>query len=97
MLFGNGPPIRSPLCMNRPENPQTDIFTVDEGYVGHSAEEKIHHAAEELKHSQLDLRFISMPDVMMWLTNLRGHDLCFTPVHLCFGIYPQRPADLCHR
>ena len=22
----------------------------------------------------------------MWLTNLRGHDLCFTPVHLCFGI-----------
>ena len=71
---------------NRPKNPQTDIFTVDEGYVGHSAEEKIHHAAEELKHSQLDLRFISMPDVMMWLTNLRGHDLCFTPVHLCFGI-----------
>lgn len=71
---------------DRQANPQTDIFTVDEGFAGHSAEEKIHQAAEELRDNQLDFRFISLPDVMMWLTNLRGRDLCFSPVHLCFGI-----------
>ena len=71
---------------DRHASPQTDIFTVNEGYAGRSREEKIHQAVEELKDSQLDLRFISAPDVMMWLTNLRGQDLCFTPVHLCFGI-----------
>lgn len=65
---------------------QTDIFTVGANHAGRSAEEKIRQAAAELKDSLLDLRFISAPDVMMWLTNLRGHDLCFTPVHLCFGI-----------
>ena len=71
---------------DRQPNPETDIFIVDEEYAGRSAKQKIKQAADELKDSQLDLRFISAPDVMMWLTNLRGHDLCFTPVHLCFGI-----------
>ena len=71
---------------DRPASPQTDIFTIDEVYTGFSAAAKIKQATDELKGSQLDLRFISAPDVMMWLTNLRGNDLCFTPVHLCFGI-----------
>ena len=71
---------------DRQASPQTDIFIIDQGYAGCSGEEKIRQAAKELKDSHLDLRFISAPDVMMWLTNLRGHDLCFTPVHLCFGI-----------
>ena len=71
---------------DRQAGAQTDIFTVGEAYAGLSAVEKIKQATDELKDSQLDLRFISAPDVMMWLTNLRGRDLCFTPVHLCFGI-----------
>jgi Xaa-Pro aminopeptidase len=71
---------------DRQVDPQTAIFTVDEDYAGCSAEEKIYQAAEELKNSKLDLRFISTPDAMMWLTNLRGYDLRFTPIHLCFGI-----------
>ena len=71
---------------DRQASPQTDIFTIDEVYTGFSAAAKIKQATDELKGSQLDLRFISAPDVMMWLTNLRGNDLCFTPVHLCFGI-----------
>ena len=93
-MLGKASVVWQPLCTHpvaavwadRQIAPQTDIFTVDENFVGHSAGEKIHQAAVELKDSQLDLRFISKPDVMMWLTNLRGNDLCFTPIHLCFGI-----------
>ena len=51
---------------DREVSPQTDIFIIDQSYAGFSAEEKIHQAAEELKNSHLDLRFISAPDVMMW-------------------------------
>ena len=71
---------------DRPISPQTEIFAVDMAYTGQSAEQKLGKAAEEMQQNGLDLQFISAPDVMMWLTNLRGCDLAFTPVHLCFGI-----------
>ena len=71
---------------DRPVSQQTDIFAVDEGYTGLKAEQKLSQAAQTLQQNGLDLQFISAPDVMMWLTNLRGRDLQFTPVHLCFGI-----------
>ena len=71
---------------DRQTNLQADIFTVDKGFAGLGAAEKVKQAADELKDRQLDLRLISAPDVMMWLTNLRGRDLCFTPIHLCFGL-----------
>ena len=71
---------------DQPASQLTDIFAVDESYTGLNAEQKVGLAAEAVQQSGLDLQFISAPDVMMWLTNLRGRDLTFTPVHLCFGI-----------
>ena len=71
---------------DRPASRQTALFSVDEAYTGLNAAEKIQAAVSELKRSGHDLQFISAPDIMMWLTNLRGQDLEFTPVHLCFGI-----------
>lgn len=71
---------------DRPASMQTAIFAVDETHAGLSASEKIEAAAGDLHKAGLDLQFISAPDIMMWLTNLRGRDLEFTPAHLCFGI-----------
>ena len=71
---------------DQPASQLTDIFAVDESYTGLNAAQKVGLAAEAVQQSGLDLQFISAPDVMMWLTNLRGRDLTFTPVHLCFGI-----------
>jgi len=71
---------------DRPSAVHTDLFAVDDSHAGVSAAEKIKAAAEDMQKAGLDLQFISAPDIMMWLTNLRGRDLDFTPVHLCFGI-----------
>ena len=71
---------------DRPVSQQTEIFAVDEDYTGLKAEQKLIEAAKTVQQNGLDLQFISAPDVMMWLTNLRGRDLTYTPVHLCFGI-----------
>lgn len=74
------------IWADRPVSEPGGIFAVDEVYTGSSAAQKIAAAAEELRQNGLDLQLITAPDVMMWLTNLRGRDLSFTPVHLCFGI-----------
>ena len=68
----------------RPAAPLTPVVPHPEGFAGQSAAEKRALIAKELKKS--DAAFLSAPDSIGWLLNIRGNDVEFTPLPLSFAI-----------
>lgn len=67
----------------RPEAPATPVFLHDERYAGMSAHDKCQAVAQHIKAQQADGLFITAPDSICWLLNIRAHDTECTPLALC--------------
>jgi len=68
----------------RPPQPLTPVVPHPVSFAGQSAEQKRALIARELKKS--DAAFLSAPDSIGWLLNIRGNDVDFTPLPLSFAI-----------
>jgi Xaa-Pro aminopeptidase len=78
---------------DRPAAPLTPVVPHPEGFAGQSAAEKRALIAKELKKS--DAGFLSAPDSIGWLLNIRGNDVEFTPLPLSFAlIHKDASVDL---
>lgn len=66
----------------RPTFPATDIFPHEEKYAGESAESKCMRLAAELKKQGVDAVFLSAPESVCWLLNIRARDVECTPLVL---------------
>lgn len=74
------------LWEDRPPVPATSIFAHDVKYSGAEAAEKCRKVAEEIKKAGADSLFISMPENVCWLLNIRARDTHNTPLCLAFAI-----------
>jgi Xaa-Pro aminopeptidase len=74
------------LWEDRPPVPATSIFAHDVKYSGIEAAEKRQKVAEEIKKAGADALFISMPENVCWLLNIRARDTENTPLCLAFAI-----------
>ena len=70
----------------RPAAPLTPVVPHPDSFAGLSAAEKRALIAKELAAKKSDAAFLSAPDSIAWLLNIRGGDVDFTPLPLSFAI-----------
>jgi len=82
------------IWAERPPEPVEKVFVLDEKYSGRSAEEKISAVRELMKKDGFTHYLVSSPDCIMWLLNLRGNDVRYTPVALSYLIMTDKEVTL---
>ena len=56
------------------------FFILENKVTGQTYKNKIKHLCQVLRRNKLDLQFISAPENVAWLLNLRGDDSAYTPI-----------------
>jgi Xaa-Pro aminopeptidase len=74
------------VWVDRPAPPLTPVLPHPDGFAGKSAAEKRSAVAAELAARKEDSVFLSAPDSIGWLLNIRGNDVDFTPLPLSFAL-----------
>ena len=74
------------LWENRPPKPATKIFAHDAQYSGETSEAKRLRVADAIKKTGSDAAFLSAPESVNWLLNIRARDVENTPLCLAFAI-----------
>jgi Xaa-Pro aminopeptidase len=74
---------------DQPDRPMTPLVPHEEMYAGLSSKEKRTQIASSLKADGVDAVFLSAPDSIAWLLNLRGGDVPYTPLPLAFALLDQ--------
>jgi len=71
---------------DRPAPPVTPVVPQPDAFAGQRTESKRGMIARELSGKQTDAVFLSAPDSIAWLLNIRGNDVDFSPLPLCFAL-----------
>jgi Xaa-Pro aminopeptidase len=79
----------SDLWIDRPSMPFSPAFDHTLKYSGKNRSEKINEVRALLKKHNSDYQFLTAPDDIMWLLNIRGRDLKYTPLLLSFALVGQ--------
>ena len=79
---------------DRPPFERRPAFALGEEIAGQSASDKIKIAQANLQEAGQEGAFISAPDCVNWLLNIRGFDLANTPFHLAFAYLPAEGAPI---
>ena len=69
---------------NRPEMPADKLFVFSEKYAGESLQKKVDKLRSEMQKDGFTHYLTSMPECIMWLLNVRGNDVKYTPVALSY-------------
>ncbi|HEX2920144.1 MAG TPA: aminopeptidase P family protein [Bacteroidales bacterium] len=76
----------SELWTDRPVLPDKKAFNHEVKYSGRDRLSKINEVRKEMHDSAIDYQLLASPDDIMWLLNIRGGDLEFSPLLLSFAI-----------
>ena len=71
---------------DQPPITKTKIFLYPEKYAGLSWLEKLDMVTETIKKDKLDAVFITSAASICWLLNIRGNDVPYTPISLCYAL-----------
>jgi Xaa-Pro aminopeptidase len=74
------------IWTDRPPPPLAPIVAHDLAFAGKPSSEKREIAADTLHHNRLDAAFLTSPDSIAWLLNIRGGDVPWSPLPLAFAI-----------
>ncbi len=73
------------LWQSRPEDPAERAFSHDMKYAGESVDSKKERILGMMSEAA-DALLLTQPDGINWLLNIRGEDIPFNPLALCFAI-----------
>jgi Xaa-Pro aminopeptidase len=76
----------SDLWADRPVLPTAEAFELDIKYAGQSRGDKIGLVRNRMKEMNIDYHLLTASDDIMWLLNIRGGDLKYSPLLLSFAI-----------
>lgn len=80
---------------DRPAPPLTPVTAHPILFAGRSADDKRSRIAEILREKHSDSVFLSSPESIAWLLNIRGNDVDYTPLPLSFALlHRDRSVDL---
>ncbi len=71
---------------DRPALPDDKIYVYGEQYAGESFHSKLEEVRRRLHQAKADTLPVSGLDDIAWLFNLRGNDVMYNPVGLCFAL-----------
>ena len=97
----------SNLWQDRPSLPFSLAFDHPVRFCGKERSAKVREVRELMKNKSADYHLITSCDDIMWLLNIRGHDLKYTPLLLSFALIGEKqillfidenkiPAKLAH-
>jgi Xaa-Pro aminopeptidase len=78
----------------RPAPPESEIFLFPESYAGESTENKLKRLRSEMEKTGSDSIPLSALDEIAWLFNLRGMDVDYNPVGICFAFVSHQDCVL---
>lgn len=79
---------------NRPPLKNGAVYSLPEKYTGESALSKLVRVRAEMRANGVTHYVIGASDCAMWLLNIRGSDVEYTPVALCFMLVSEKNACL---
>ena len=85
----------SDLWKDRPELRKDKAWILEEKYAGESTASKLARIREEMDKSGYDYYFLGAVEDICWLLNIRGNDIDYNPVVLCYMLISKDRAYLC--
>jgi Xaa-Pro aminopeptidase len=79
----------SEVWIDRPSMPISVAFDHTIEFCGRSREDKIGEVRNLMKNQNADYHLITAPDDIMWLLNIRGNDLTYSPLLTCLALVNQ--------
>jgi Xaa-Pro aminopeptidase len=76
------------IWKDQPQRPQSPIVDHPLKYAGRSVAQKLKDIRRSLKEKGADAVILADPTSVAWAFNLRGNDVPFTPVALCYAMIP---------
>jgi Xaa-Pro aminopeptidase len=76
----------SDIWIERPPLPSSDVWDHLIEFSGKDRSKKISEVREQMKNRGVDYHLLTSPDDIMWLLNIRGNDLPFSPLIFSFAI-----------
>jgi len=76
----------TPLWKERPLMPDDKAFTLPVKFSGESRVARIKRVREKMAEMHIDYQLLTAADDVMWLLNIRGKDLRYSPLLLSFAI-----------
>ncbi|HHU98623.1 MAG TPA: aminopeptidase P family protein [Bacteroidales bacterium] len=76
----------TPLWKDRPDLPGDSAFELDVKYAGLTRLEKLERVREVMKTMKVDYQLLTATDDIMWLLNLRGNDVKYSPLLLSYAV-----------
>jgi Xaa-Pro aminopeptidase len=74
------------IWKDRPSAPTAPAVPHPLEFSGKASDDKRRGLARKLTEDKIDAAVLAAPDSIAWLLNIRGGDLVYTPVALCFAI-----------
>ncbi|MHA1539429.1 MAG: aminopeptidase P family protein [Alphaproteobacteria bacterium] len=82
------------IWTDRPTETIIQLNTYLPQYAGKNVEEKFAMLRQKLDDANCTVSFLSSPESIMWLLNIRGCDIDFTPIASCFAIVTKKNISL---
>ena len=77
------------IWTGRPLMPESVAFDHSIIFCGKERGDKIREVREEMKRMKIDSHLLTSPDDIMWLLNIRGNDLEYSPLVFSFALISQ--------
>ena len=88
--FDLGCDIISGLWTSRPPVPSSVAFDYPAEFCGKDRSRKIAEVREQMKKQHVDFHFLASVDDIMWLLNIRGNDVEYSPLLMCFLLISEK-------
>jgi len=82
------------LWHDRPEVPGNQIFIHEDKFAGESRASKIQRIRSRLRELDADMHVVTALDDIAWILNIRGSDVAFNPVAICYLIISHQEIRL---
>lgn len=90
MKFNDEFDLISDIWTDRPAMPHSKAWEYPVEFAGRDRAAKLSLVRSEMKEEGVDYLLLTSPEDIMWLLNIRGNDLPYTPVIYCFAILGEQ-------
>jgi Xaa-Pro aminopeptidase len=82
------------MWSNRPKIPRNPIFLHDTKFAGETRESKFKRVIENLRERECQAQLVTALDDIAWLFNIRGSDVLYNPVAICYAVISELEVRL---
>ncbi|MCL1939008.1 MAG: aminopeptidase P family protein [Candidatus Azobacteroides sp.] len=82
------------IWKNRPAIPLHKAFILSDHFSGENARSKISRLLNEMRANACDCTLLASLDSIAWLFNLRGNDIEYNPVSVCYAVVSEKEIVL---